>query len=112
MYFARQLHLYDPGVYFPYKMALMNARLTSTKTRQEEDNMSKLTQPVFILIHGAWHGGWVWQTVAKTLRQQGYTVYTPTLTGLGERSHLLNDTITLDTFISDIINLIKWENQD
>lgn len=74
--------------------------------------MSTLTQPVFILIHGAWHGGWVWQTVAQTLRQQGYTVYTPTLTGLGERAHLLSDTITLDTFISDIINLIKWENLD
>lgn len=64
---------------------------------------------VFVLVHGAWHGGWCWQKVATLLRAQGHTVYTPTLTGLGERSHLLNPDITLDTFIDDVANLIRWE---
>ena len=43
----------------------------------------------FVLVHGAWHGGWCWQRVAGRLRSGGHTVFTPTLTGLGERSHLL-----------------------
>lgn len=64
---------------------------------------------VFVLVHGAWHGGWCWQQVAALLRAQGHTVYTPTLTGLGERSHLLSADITLDTFIDDVANLIRWE---
>lgn len=71
--------------------------------------MTEHTPTTFVLVHGAWHGGWVWQTLAEHLRQQGHRVYTPTLTGLGERSHLLNENITLDTFITDIINLFKWE---
>ena len=72
--------------------------------------MTEYTPTTFVLIHGAWHGGWVWQTLAEHLRQQGHRVYTPTLTGLGERSHLLNESITLETFITDIVNLFKWEN--
>ena len=43
----------------------------------------------FVLVHGAWHGGWCWQRVADRLRRDGHAVFTPTLTGLGERSHLL-----------------------
>lgn len=72
--------------------------------------MTEQTPTTFVLVHGAWHGGWVWQTLAQHLRQQGHNVYTPTLTGLGEKSHLLNNSINLDTFITDIINLFKWEN--
>lgn len=64
---------------------------------------------VFVLVHGAWHGGWCWQKVAALLRAQGHTVYTPTLTGLGERSHLISADITLDTFVDDVANLIRWE---
>lgn len=64
---------------------------------------------VFVLVHGAWHGGWCWQRVAAHLRSKGHTVYTPTLTGLGERSHLLRPDISLETFVDDIANLIRWE---
>lgn len=71
--------------------------------------MTEPTPTTFVLVHGVWHGGWVWQTLAQHLRQQGHRVYTPTLTGLGERSHLLNENISLDTFITDITNLFKWE---
>src|SRR5262249_21679066 len=57
----------------------------------------------FVLVHGAWHGGWCWRRVTDRLQAAGHTVYTPTLTGLGERSHLLSREITLDTHITDVI---------
>ena len=63
----------------------------------------------FVLVHGAWHGGWCWQRVADRLRGGGHIVFTPTLTGLGERSHLLRAGIDLTTHITDIVNLMKWE---
>jgi len=64
----------------------------------------------FLLVHGAWHGGWCWDKVAAILRARGHTVITPTQTGLGERSHLLSKSITLDTFIDDMVNVVKWED--
>jgi pimeloyl-ACP methyl ester carboxylesterase len=64
----------------------------------------------FVLVHGAWHGGWCWRRVADLLEMQGHKVYTPTLTGLGERSHLMSANITLDTHIADIVNVITWED--
>ena len=63
----------------------------------------------FVLVHGAWHGGWCWRRVADRLRREGHVVFTPTLTGLGERSHLLSAAIDLDTHIADVVNVIKWE---
>jgi pimeloyl-ACP methyl ester carboxylesterase len=64
----------------------------------------------FVLVHGAWHGGWCWAKVAAILRRRGHTVFTPTLTGLGERSHLLSKSIDLDVFITDIANVLLWED--
>jgi pimeloyl-ACP methyl ester carboxylesterase len=64
----------------------------------------------FVLVHGAWHGGWCWHKVAAILRGRGHTVLTPTQTGLGERSHLLSTSITLDTFVDDVANVLKWED--
>jgi pimeloyl-ACP methyl ester carboxylesterase len=63
----------------------------------------------FVLVHGAWHGGWCWQRVAEPLRRGGHVVFTPTLTGLGERSHLLRAGIDLTTHVTDIVNVMKWE---
>jgi pimeloyl-ACP methyl ester carboxylesterase len=63
----------------------------------------------FLLVHGAWHGGWCWQRVAAQLRGDGHAVFTPTLTGLGERSHQLAPGIDLATHIADIVNVMKWE---
>ena len=63
----------------------------------------------FVLVHGAWHGGWCWRRVADRLRASGHLVFTPTLTGLGERSHLLRPDLDLDVHIADVINVIKWE---
>jgi pimeloyl-ACP methyl ester carboxylesterase len=64
----------------------------------------------FVLVHGAWHGGWCWQRVATPLRAGGHQVYAPTLTGLAERSHLLGRNVDLDTHTSDIVNVILWED--
>jgi pimeloyl-ACP methyl ester carboxylesterase len=63
----------------------------------------------FVLVHGAWHGGWIWKRVARRLRDEGHDVYTPTMTGLGERKHLLNAAINLSTHIQDIVNVIRFE---
>jgi pimeloyl-ACP methyl ester carboxylesterase len=63
----------------------------------------------FVLVHGAWHGSWCWKRVRRTLRQLGHDVYTPTLTGLADRSHLLTHSVNLSTHIDDVVNLIRWE---
>ena len=63
----------------------------------------------FVLVHGAWHGGWCWRYVADRLTAHGHRVFTPTLTGLGERSHLLTADVGLDTHITDVVNVIRWE---
>ena len=63
----------------------------------------------FVLVHGAWGGSWCWKRVRKALQAQGQEVFTPTLTGVGERSHLLSSQTNLDTHIDDIVNLIRWE---
>lgn len=64
----------------------------------------------FVLVHGGWRGGWCWRRVADRLLRAGHTVYTPTLTGLADRSHLLTGSIGLTTHVTDIVNLIRWEN--
>ncbi len=64
----------------------------------------------FVLVHGGGHGGWCYQPVARLLRAKGHEVYTPTLTGLGEREHLLNPDINLDTHITDVVNLLRFED--
>lgn len=64
----------------------------------------------FLLVHGAWRGGWCYARVAGLLRAQGHRVFTPTLTGLGERAHLAGAmTVTIQTHIDDLVNLIRWE---
>jgi pimeloyl-ACP methyl ester carboxylesterase len=63
----------------------------------------------FVLVHGAWHGSWCWCRVTAPLRRAGHEVFTPTLTGLGERSHLMRAGIDLKTHIADVVNVIKWE---
>jgi pimeloyl-ACP methyl ester carboxylesterase len=64
----------------------------------------------FVLIHGAWHGGWCWRRVADLLEAKGHKVFAPSLTGNGDRSHLLSKDVVLDTHITDIVNLFKWED--
>jgi pimeloyl-ACP methyl ester carboxylesterase len=63
----------------------------------------------FLLVHGAWHGAWCWRRVARLLVRNGHEVFAPTLTGVGERSHLLAPSIGLDTHILDVVNEMKWK---
>ncbi len=60
----------------------------------------------FVLVHGGWHGGWCWQRVSPHLRAQGHIVYTPTLTGLGERAYLAHPDVGLETHVQDIIDVL------
>ena len=64
----------------------------------------------FVLVHGAWQGGWCWTRVVPHLRAAGHEVFTPTMTGFGERSHLLSPDIGLETNITDIANVFEWED--
>jgi pimeloyl-ACP methyl ester carboxylesterase len=60
-------------------------------------------------VHGAWHGGWCWHRVADPLRAAGHRVFTPTLTGVGERAHLLSAAVDLDTHIADVLGVLEAE---
>lgn len=64
----------------------------------------------FVLVHGATAGGWIWQTVPSLLRAAGQEVYTPTLTGLGERRHLFHPDLLMETHILDILNVLEFED--
>jgi pimeloyl-ACP methyl ester carboxylesterase len=64
----------------------------------------------FVLVHGGGHGGWCYQPVARILRSQGHEVYAPTLTGLGERQHLLSPAVDLDMHITDIVKVLQFED--
>jgi len=63
----------------------------------------------YVLVHGAWHGSWCWKRVRHALQAAGHDVFTPTLTGVAERSHLASASVNLSTHIDDVVNLIRWE---
>ena len=63
----------------------------------------------FLLVHGAWHGAWCWRAVAPALVRAGHRVHAVTLTGLGERAHLLHPGIDLQTHVTDVLQAIEAE---
>lgn len=63
----------------------------------------------FVLVHGAWHGGWCWRRVADLLMARGNRVFTPTLTGVGDRAHLFSKDISLQTHVEDILAVVETE---
>jgi pimeloyl-ACP methyl ester carboxylesterase len=64
----------------------------------------------YVLVHGAWHGGWCWARVAERLRAAGRRVFTPTLTGLGDRAHLIAPNVGLATFVEDVVSTLEMED--
>ena len=64
----------------------------------------------FVLIHGAWHGGWCWKKLTPLLRAAGHEVIALTLTGLGERSHLLSAEVGLETHVQDVAMVLEYED--
>ena len=80
---------------------------TNSPASSPADSSRKFT---YVIVHGAWGGGWDWKHVDHLLTADGNTVYRPTLTGLGEHSNLDSTNIDLDTHIQDIVNVILWED--
>jgi pimeloyl-ACP methyl ester carboxylesterase len=64
----------------------------------------------YVLVHGGGTGGWIYQRVARLLRRAGHEAHCPTLTGLGERSHLLGPDVDLNTHIADVVNVLRYED--
>jgi pimeloyl-ACP methyl ester carboxylesterase len=64
----------------------------------------------FVIVHGAWAGGWEWKRLGEALQADGHTVYRPTLTGQGDRVHLASPAVDLSLHIQDIVNTIEWED--
>jgi pimeloyl-ACP methyl ester carboxylesterase len=72
--------------------------------------VANATHATFVIVHGAWGAGYEWKEVGRRLQADGSTVYRPTLTGMGERSHLSNPDIDLETHITDVVNTILFED--
>jgi pimeloyl-ACP methyl ester carboxylesterase len=88
---------------------LQNARKDRLALRLEMHDFMASLKSTYVLVHGAWYGSWCWKRVRTALQESDQNVFTPTLTGLAERSHLAAPNINLSTHIADIVNLIKWE---
>ena len=87
------------------------AALTTLSAALNASRASAQSKPMtFVLVHGAWHGGWCWKKLTPLLRVAGHQVFTPTLTGLGERSHLLSPAVDLTTHIKDITAVLEYED--
>jgi pimeloyl-ACP methyl ester carboxylesterase len=82
----------------------------STSTAKKPASHASHNKFTYVVIHGAWGGGWDWRHVDDLLTAAGHKVYRPTLTGQGERSHLSNTNIDLNLHIQDIVNVILWED--
>jgi pimeloyl-ACP methyl ester carboxylesterase len=85
-------------------------RTGGTKTASFAPPATHHPQFTYVLVHGAWGGGWDWKHVDDLLTADGNKVYRPTLTGQGEHSNLSSTNIDLDTHIQDIVNVILWED--
>ena len=72
--------------------------------------MSSTAPKTFLVCHGAWSAGWAWKKMHPLMQAAGHRLFTPTYTGLGERVHLANPSIDLETHIQDIMNAIKYED--
>ena len=67
-------------------------------------------KPIYVIVHGAWGGGWGFKKVDSLLTSKGFIVYRPTLTGQGERVHLATPDVGLSTHIKDVVNTILYED--
>jgi pimeloyl-ACP methyl ester carboxylesterase len=99
-----------PGHIMTRRVALGTGAVGITMLGGTQARAQSSTRKTFVLIHGAYHGGWCWRHTADILESHGHKVYAPSLTGNGDRSHLLSKDINLDTQITDIVNLVNWED--
>jgi len=82
----------------------------SACTLLEKKNAEQVPKRTFVLVHGAWHGGWAWERVLPYLSKAGYRVIAPTLAGLGEKANLATPDTGLSTHIQEIVTLLEKEN--
>ena len=94
-------------VLFALALSVTAARAAETPVGTPAAPERKFT---YVIVHGAWGGGWAFKEVERLLRADGHTVYLPTLTGQGEKVHLATPDINLTTHITDIANVILWED--
>src|ERR1700743_3969945 len=71
-----------------------------------------MTATTIVLVHGSWGGSWAWKPVARQLRQRGFEVYAPNLSGVGARRHIHCDVLDLNTHIEDVAALLRFEELD
>ena len=90
--------------------AAMDQEMSQSSVANVQPSIEQPNQATFVLVHASWSGGYVWKYVAPLLRERGHTVYTPTLTGLGERVHLGSPDVDLDTHINDVVNVLIYED--
>ena len=95
----------------PTRRGVMAASLAAIVIGKAQAQERSSKPKTFVLVHGAWHGAWCWRDVRDQLLAQGQKVFTPTLTGLAERSHLMSRDITLDTHITDVASLFEYDAQ-
>ena len=88
--------------------ALSTVAVVNAQPVARQPRMGQASVP-FLLVHGAFHGGWAWRRVADRLRVAGHPVFTPTLTGMGERAHLIGSNVNLETHIADVVSVIENE---
>jgi pimeloyl-ACP methyl ester carboxylesterase len=72
--------------------------------------MPQPSAKIFLVCHGAWSAGWAWKKLHPLMQAAGHRLVTPTYTGLGERAHLANPSIDLETHITDVLNVIRYED--
>ena len=72
--------------------------------------MNSVAPKTFLVCHGAWSGGWAWKKMHPLMQAAGHRLVTPSYTGLGERAHLANPSIDLESHIEDVLNVIKYED--
>ena len=87
-------------------LCAMSAGATNAQTTKH----AAAVKPTIVIVHGAWGGSWAWRKVDPLLREKGFNVYRPQLTGLGERVHLSRPDIGLTTHIDDVVNTILYED--
>jgi pimeloyl-ACP methyl ester carboxylesterase len=86
------------------------AAISLTVMGRSEAQAQDAKRATYVLVHPAWHGGWCWKKVAPLLRARGHDVWTPTLTGLGERSHLARPEVGLNVHVEDVASVLEFED--
>ncbi len=93
----------------PYQSTSASLAETHLSDHVNSQTPSANKRPI-VLLHGGWQGGWVWKKLTPLLVAQGHSVYTPTLTGLGDRAHLAHTKIDLETHIQDVLTFLEMED--